>query len=219
MKKIAIIHTTKATVDSLNKLIKENISDVEVINILDDSILNDMINNVNIDFVKERWISYATTASKLNVQAILSACSTVGEFAEEANELLNIPVYRIDDAMATVAVNSGSKILVMATLNTTLVPTIELIKKKSKLLKKEIEINTELVKEAYDLLINGNAEEHNKKIYESVLSQINHYDVIVLAQASMANAIVDIDQKNKSKILTSPVLGVQQLKSNLANLV
>ena len=41
--KIGIIHTTPATVPSLEKLAESILPDVERINILDDSILKDMI--------------------------------------------------------------------------------------------------------------------------------------------------------------------------------
>lgn len=43
MKKIAVIHTTSATINSIQSLIKEKMGDAEVINFLDDSILKDMI--------------------------------------------------------------------------------------------------------------------------------------------------------------------------------
>ena len=40
--KIGIIHTTSATISSLDKLVKEKIDGVEMIHFLDDSILGDM---------------------------------------------------------------------------------------------------------------------------------------------------------------------------------
>ena len=59
--KIGIIHTTSATISSLDKLVKEKIDGVEMIHFLDDSILGDMKERHNVDFVRERWISYAGT--------------------------------------------------------------------------------------------------------------------------------------------------------------
>ena len=77
MKKIGMIHTTPATIDSLNQLVKEIVGDVEVINFLDDSILKDMRDKHNVDIVRERWISYAKVLGQLGADAVLSACSTV----------------------------------------------------------------------------------------------------------------------------------------------
>ena len=135
MKKIGIIHTTPATIGSLGALVKEMIGDVEVINFLDDSILGDMR-------VRERWISYAKVLKQLGVDAVLSACSTVGAFAEEADGILDIPVYRIDDAMCAAAVEKGMTISVFATLASTLEPTVDLIRRKADKAGKQVTINT-----------------------------------------------------------------------------
>lgn len=45
MAKIALIHTTPVTVESLQNVIKEKDPELEVINIVDDSILPELINN------------------------------------------------------------------------------------------------------------------------------------------------------------------------------
>ena len=74
--KIGIIHTTKATIDSLGELVKEIVGDVDVIHILDDSILPDMRDRREVEFVRERWIGYARNLERLGAQAVLSACST-----------------------------------------------------------------------------------------------------------------------------------------------
>ena len=99
VKKIGVIHTTKATVDSLTELIKSKIEDAEVYNILDDSILRDMAGEKDTGMVRWRWLEYAKILEKLGMDIILSACSTVGGFAEEADHELRVPVLRIDEAM------------------------------------------------------------------------------------------------------------------------
>ena len=48
MKKIGIIHTTSATIASLNALVKEKIAGAEVVNFLDDSILGDIRDQHNV---------------------------------------------------------------------------------------------------------------------------------------------------------------------------
>ena len=114
MKKVGVIHTTPATLQSTTKLINDNISDVQVMNILDDTILSDMAAGHNIHYVKERWAVYAKTLAEMGADAVLSACSTVGPFAEECNKKMDIPVIRIDEAMAEEAVKMGNKITVIA---------------------------------------------------------------------------------------------------------
>ncbi len=215
MKRIAIIHTTPATIDSLTILVKKEMKDIDVINILDDSMLKDMVNNNMPEAVEERWLKYADIANSMGVDAILSACSTVGEFAEKANNTLKVPVYRIDAAMAEKAVNIGKTISVFATLSSTLDPTVRLIRRKAEVIGKDCTINTILVPGAYDELIKGNREAHNLRIQEEVHKYIESSDVIVLAQASMAAALDNVDGIEKEKILTSPALGIAKLKKEL----
>lgn len=214
MKKVGVIHTTPATIGSLGALIKEVIGDVEVINFLDDSILGDMRKNHNVDFVRERWISYAKVLEQLGADAVVSACSTVGAFAEEAGRLLKIPVYRIDDAMCAAAVEKGSTISVFATLKSTLEPTVDLIRRKAVKAGKQVTVNTVLVEGAYAALMEGHKEAHDAKIKEAVGQYLAKSDIVVLAQASMASA-VDISGEGTRKILTSPRLGIEKLKKDL----
>lgn len=211
MKTIGIIHTTPATIASLQDLIKEQIDDAKVINILDDSILDDMRDGRNVEFVRQRWISYAKVLEQLGVDAVLSACSTVGAFAEEADRLLNVKVCRIDEAMCELAVERGNVISIFATLQSTLEPTEDLIRRKAAARSKSPVINTVLVEGAYAALMNDQREEHDRRIREDVAKYTAQSDVIVLAQASMASAIKHPDEK----ILTSPRLGIEKLKKLL----
>ena len=215
MKTIAVIHTTSATVESISTLIKNELGDVKIVNVLDDSMLDDMIHKNKVEKVEERWLSYARMQSDLGVDAILSACSTVGEFAEKANELLPVPVYRIDEAMAEKAISKGQKISVFATLNSTLEPTVRLIQRKAELFGKNCSIQTVLVNGAYEELMKGNRELHNQRIQEEVQKQAPYCDVIVLAQASMASALTGLSSIDNSKVLTSPALGIRKLKADL----
>lgn len=213
MRKIGLIHTTSATLASLTDLVKELMEDVEVINILDDSILPDMKEGGHEETVRNRWICYARILEELGAAAVVSACSTVGAFAEEADQILQIPVYRIDEAMIDTAIRLGTKISVLATLSSTLNPTVDLLRRKGG---ENLEINVHLVEGAYDLLMAGNREEHNRRIKEAVEKEADHSQVILLAQASMAEALGGADAFGEARILTSPRLGIEKLKKDLA---
>lgn len=217
MKKIGVIHTTKATVDSLTELIKSKIEDAEVYNILDDSILRDMAGEKDTGMVRWRWLEYAKILEKLGMDIILSACSTVGGFAEEADHELRVPVLRIDEAMAEKAVAQGEKIGVFATLNSTLNPTVSLIKRKAEKAGRTVSVRAVLVDGAYDALMSQNKELHDSKIAEALKGCQGEVDVIVLAQASMASAVSASLGLDQNQILTSPVLGIDRLKECLCN--
>lgn len=214
MKTVGIIHTTPATIASLGALAQEILQDVHIVNILDDSILADMRDGHNVKFVRERWISYASTLEKLGVSAVFSACSTVGDFAEEADRMLTVPVYRIDEAMAEEAVARGGNIAVFATLRSTLDPTVRLIQRKAKESGAQVQVETVLVEGAYEALMGGNKNAHDQKIADAVAKRLDTCNAIVLAQASMASAVSSLKDAG-DKVLTSPRLGMLRLQKEL----
>lgn len=212
MKKLVIIHTVPATIQGLGTIASEELKEVEIVNILDDSILKDMIAGKEIDKVETRWITYAKMGELMGADMVLSACSTVGDFAEKANDLLSIPVLRIDDAMAEEAVKRGGKVEVFATLSSTMKPTADLIQRKARAQGVTCEINSNLVEGAFEQLGLGNKEEHDQRIRKAVETKLQEADVIVLAQASMASALEGLDGR---KVLTSPRSGINMVKERL----
>ncbi|MFO7154804.1 MAG: aspartate/glutamate racemase family protein [Caldicoprobacter oshimai] len=208
-KKLAIIHTTHVTIEPLKNLASEFIPEVKVINFLDDSILPQLIENGgDIAEVRDRWFTYAKIAESLGADVILSACSSVGELADELNGKLSVPVLRIDEAMIERAVALGNVIGVAATLSTTLRPTINLVKAKAEKACKAIKVEPVLVDEAYKLLMQGDGEGHDKVLAQKLNELAQRVDVVVLAQASMARVLDRLPENMKDEFLTSPRLGI-----------
>ena len=209
-KKLTILHTTLATTTTIPAMIRELYPDeFDIVNVLDDSLLNDIKCSGRMSAsVIERFIQYACIAKNNGSDALLLACSSLGKAADIARELLDIPLYKIDEPMADQAVNSGNNILVLGTVKSTLEPTSDLIRSKRK--SQEQSVTCILIPDVFELY-EIDRERHDQKIAEVIQEHWNTYDVIVLAQASMANAIQYITQ-GREKIVTSLPLGLQQLK-------
>lgn len=209
-KKLTILHTTLATTTTIPAMIRElYLDEFDIVNVLDDSLLNDIKCSGRMSAsVIERFIQYACIAKNNGSDALLLACSSLGKAADIARELLDIPLYKIDEPMADQAVNSGNNILVLGTVKSTLEPTSDLIRSKRKSQKQSI--TCILIPDVFELY-EIDREQHDQRIAEVIQEHLNTYDVIVLAQASMANAIQYITQ-GREKIVTSLPLGLQQLK-------
>ncbi|QHW33660.1 Asp/Glu racemase [Paenibacillus rhizovicinus] len=210
--KLAIIHTTPVTVDPLKALAAEFMPGWDLINFVDDSILPELIQNEGMtETVIERWLTYAKFAEQQGAAYIVSACSSVGEVASMARQVVQVPVLRIDEAMAEEAVRSGRRIGVAATLSTTLQPTISLIESKAGQQGREIEIKSALAAEAYRLLMNGDKEGHDRVLAEVLLNLVKSVDVVVLAQASMARVVASLPEELQPKFLASPRIGIAHI--------
>lgn len=215
-KKIAIIHTTPATLEPLKSLAAELLPGCEVMNFMDDSILPQLARNSgDLGEVEDRLFQYARFAEAAGANAILSACSSVGELVPKARQVVSIPVVRIDEAMAEEAVRRGRRIGVAATLATTLNPTLRLLQSKAQAAGKAVELIPLLVEAAYQRLMAGDKEGHDELLAEALAGLARSTDVVVLAQASMARVSACLPASEQPKFLSSPRLGMESVRQAL----
>lgn len=135
---------------------------------------------------------------------ICCTCSTIGDIAERAG--LGVPVFRVDRPMARRAVELGPRIGVVAALDSTLVPTRDLIVRQAA--GAEVAIELVLADGAWALFEAGDADGYLRVIAESARALEERADVIVLAQASMAAAEERLEGL-QVPVLSSPRLAVE----------
>lgn len=215
MKRIAIIHTTPATVEPLKALAAELLPGYEVVNFVDDSILPQLAETGDLSLVAPRLVAYARFAEEVGAAAVLEACSSVGELAAEAGAAIGIPLVRIDEAMAGEAIRRGERIGVAATLETTLQPTTRLLRQKAQEAGKEATFTPLLVGDAYRRLMAGDPEGHDRILAEALSGLARQVDVVVLAQASMARVLPRLPEALQDSFLTSPRLAMERLRAVL----
>lgn len=216
MKTVFAIHTTPALVEILRTLFPEILPEVRLVNVVDDSLLADVrAAGGLIPSVTRRIIGYGTLAESSGADAILNCCSSVGEAADLLAQTVNIPVVKIDNRMAEQAVEKGSRIAIVATVATTLDPTERLLHRKAKEEGKNIITKRYLAGNAYDALIAGNPDEHDRLLKAEIEQAMAENDVVVLAQGSMARLVPMLPQ-DKTPVLSSIRSGIEALKEKLA---
>src|SRR3954451_22720812 len=128
-KTLPLVHTGTFLAPVFTNLCKELMPDVKVFNIVDESLINNTIAaNHLTPTTSRRLAQYLQSAEEAGADAILVTCSSVGPAVEAARPFVNVPVLRVDQPMADEAVGIGRRIGVIATLPTTLEPTVNLIK-------------------------------------------------------------------------------------------
>lgn len=221
MPKLAIIHTTPATIEPLKALAKDVLPGVTVLNFVDDSILPQLRDNGgNLNDVTDRLVQYAVFAQQVGANVILNACSSVGPVVDAMQAKVSLPVVRMDDAMATRAVTLGERIGVAATLATTLDPTLKLLQAKATQANNnrsspQVQFVPHLIDSAYEKLLAGNAQGHDEDLVQALTVLAAQTDVVVLAQASMARVVSHLPADQQDRFLTSPRLGMECVKAAL----
>ncbi len=223
MSKLAILHTTQATLTPLKELADELLPGVELMNILDDSILPQLAENGgDLEAVTPRWLQYAFCAEASGANAILCACSSVGELAEFAGPKLDVPVLRIDEPMAEKAVARAVQsgfIGVAATLETTLAPTTRLIERKAGDAGRQVQIESLLIQGAFECLRAGDQEGHDALLLSALQELAGRVEIVVLAQASMARVLPKLPEGLRGLFLTSPRSGIKRAGEIIKNQV
>ncbi len=213
MIRVFAVHTALAMVEPITVLFKEHLPDVKLNHIVDDSLIQEVIaNNAVTPAVAKRLVSCFHMAVDGGADIIFNTCSSIGEIAQLARKMLPVLLIKIDDAMAIKAVESANKIGVLATLQTTLTPTANLLKKMAFELNKKIEIVEGLAEGAFQAVISGDREAHDKLILKASEAVADKVELIVLAQGSMARMETKLAEVTGKTVLSSPLSGVLAVK-------
>jgi len=191
MKKLALIHTVSWYNSSVinpfvTPWLKEN-PDVEIINIMDDSLLSESLSNGGpTKMVTKRMINYFLAAEASGADVIMSTCTTMGSCTRLARKIINTPAFNIDEPMAKEAVKKGKVLGILATVPTSAPATKLLLEIEAEEQQKEIVIKTAINEDAFKYLLKGETEKHNDLVYNELDKLQSEVDVIVLGQISLA---------------------------------
>ena len=216
-KSLGLIHTSATLVPVFAVLCKAKLPGVEVFNIADDSLIKDVIRRGELTpLTAQRVAGHVASAEAAGADYILVTCSSIGRAIEAAAAKAGVPVLRVDQPMADLAVQTGKRVGVVATLPTTLEPTADLISRRAQKAGKQIEITSRLCEGAFEALMSGDAATHDAKVAAALKELSKQVDVIVLAQASMARVVDTLAAEDKRvPILASPGLAVDYLATVL----
>jgi Asp/Glu/hydantoin racemase len=213
-KRLTLIHTAGVVIPVFDALCRELLPDVEAVHMVDESLLKDIMRDGCLKkATARRVVNHIVSADQAGTDAILVTCSSIGTGTEIGRELVDTLVVRVDGPMAAKAIETGRRIGVVATLPSTLHPTVDLIQRQGA---GDLEVTAKLCDGAFAAVISGDAATHDKIVAEGILELANDVDVIVLAQASMARVVSTLPADRVTvPVLSSPRLAIEHLASRL----
>lgn len=216
-KNLVLVHTSSTLTPVFERLCRDKNLNVNLVHVEDPSLIKDVIAQGELTAsTSQRVMDHLSAAEETEADYIMVTCSSLGPAVEKAQQNMRKPILRVDQPLADQAVLLGTKIGVVATLVTTMVPTTDLIEQRAKKAGKEIEIVTELCDGAFKAYADGNFEQHDGMVLQAVRKLAKEVDVVVLAQASMARIVTELgDGEIQVPILSSPALAVDYLASLL----
>ena len=210
--KIALIHTIHQIIPFLQSIFAQLIPEADSVHLLDETILPEAIEAGKITTnICQKVLQMVKNAEDVGISVALITCSSISPCATEISKKVSIPVLKIDEPMALEASAKGSRIAVLATLNTTLTPTIELIQSQAAKSGRVIDIRPYLCADAYKALQEGDLYTHDQIIQSRIEESASWADILIFAQASMAKVVERTQIFVDKEILTSPYSGIAQV--------
>jgi len=192
------------------------VPDCRVISIIEDALIQDVIRAGRVTpEITRRLVRYYLAAEDTGADLIFNTCSSIGDVAIMARNLVTIPLVKIDDAMAAEAVRIGMRVGVLATLQTTLAPTVRLVRAQAEKAGRTVSVVEGLAKGAFEALVARQAEKHDELVASAAERVAGQADVIVLAQGSMARMEEALAKRTGKPVLSSPRRGVLEVKDTL----
>ena len=216
MGKLAFIHTVSGLVDRFRQLARTELGDWSSYAMVDESLLLDTIERGTVSAkTKQRLATYVFAAADSGADAIVVTCSTLGNVVDAIRPISSVPLFRIDRGMAVAAVRRARRIGVLATLPTTLEPTASLLKTSAFEAGTDCEITPRLCEGAFARLRAGDKAAHDAAVREGFSELAAGVDLVVLAQASMSDALSALGAAGPTPYLTSPDIGMADIASQL----
>jgi Asp/Glu/hydantoin racemase len=155
-----------------------------------------------------------------DVDAILITCSTMNRSYGAVSKAVDVPVVQIDMPMMEAAVHHGGKVLVIATLVTTVESTQALLQETAQRLGTTVTYTGVTVEEAWHRLSEGDVQGHNTLLAQAIREAKAREPLgcVVLAQLSMtafALSYPDPEAEFGLPVFTSGQIGFQRMREIL----
>ncbi|MGE0717309.1 MAG: aspartate/glutamate racemase family protein [Alphaproteobacteria bacterium] len=214
---LAFVHTVPGLVPTFADLARERLPDWETFNIVDESLLRNTIRAGRLaEATMRRVAGHVLSAVDAGADAVLVTCSSIGPAVAATRPFCPVPLFRIDEAMADRAIGIGPRVGVLATLNSTLEPTRDLVAARAAAAGKAVTVLHDVCQGAFEALQRGDRDGHDAAVKTAVERMLPKVDVIVLAQASMARVLDAMPAGSVAvPVLTSPALAMEQVAGRL----
>ena len=215
MPALAFIHTVASLEPVFERLVREADPGIVVSHVVDERLLAEAIAAGTVPSATEaRLEAHAAAALAGGADLVVVTCSSMGNATERVAARHGWPLSRIDEAMADAAIETGSRIGVVATLRSTLDPTADLVRRRAG--NRTVQVTARVADGAFAALKAGDVARHDELVRQALRATLASADVVVLAQASMARVADSLGGgAGGTPILASPALGVARAVARL----
>jgi len=205
MRNVSCIHTSPAAIPPIAEFFAREAPGVEVTNLLEDGLLR-LLSRGDQPAVERRLADMLRVArDEYRAAAVLLTCSAIpAAVLSRLRMQTALPIVKVDEPMAEAAVRIGRRIGVVISFAATCEPTERLLRQVGQAAGTDVELVTRVVPAAYEALLTGRTDEHDRLLIEAVEQLAGEaVDCIVLAQVSMARVLPKLEGRTAVPVLSS----------------
>jgi Asp/Glu/hydantoin racemase len=213
---VALFSVHRDAMDAAMRAFKTDWPEARVSNLLDDGLFT-WINRTR-RVVPEMHDAFRTLTRYMvgrGADGILFTCSAFGECIDACRKEFGLPILKPNDAMIGQALDQGSRIAVMATVEATIPSIAGEIKEMAAARGRQVELSSFVVQGAFDALAAGDAARHDALVAAKA-REVTGCDVIVLAQFTLSRAAPVVAAASGLPVLESPGAAVACMRRLLA---
>ncbi|OAI39176.1 hypothetical protein AYO39_03095 [Actinobacteria bacterium SCGC AG-212-D09] len=207
MRTVAFLHTADMHVATFSGLLSEVAPGAMDVHLVDTELLSDARRHGVDAGIEARVLARLRELTVRDPGAIVCTCSTLSGLAERLAEEIETPVVRIDRPMAESAVANGGRIALVVAIDSTLAPTRQLFEECAARAGSNATLVDAPCLDAWELFEAGDHAGYLDRVARHVRGLADDFDVVVLAQASMAPA-AELVGDLSLPVLSSPRLAV-----------
>ena len=210
--RIALIHALPESPEPANRAFAALWPEAARFNLMDDSLAPDLAAAGSITpAITQRFLDLAEYAAGTGARGILFTCSAFGAAIDACKTALSVPVLKPNEAGLEAALAAGPRIAVLATFGPTIPSMTAELETMARAKGIVPTILTRVVDGALPALKRGDGAEHDRLVAQAA-GELTGVDALVLAQFSMARALVAIPDVKGRKVITTPESAVVKLR-------
>jgi glutamate racemase len=213
MRTIGLIQAVIPAMPPMRETLAVELPNARVLNLLDEGLLSEVerYGGLTPECV-ERLVTQVGLAVEAGAEAVLLTCTAYSTVIDQVQSCFpSVPILAVDQVMVDTAVETATRIGVLATVAVGLEQQSEMLRRAAEQRGKHIEIVASLHPAAMAALQRGDGDTHDRILLEALPALAEQVELVLLAQASMARLVARLPQL-AVPVLTSPHLAVAHLR-------
>ncbi|GAC1571257.1 MAG: aspartate/glutamate racemase family protein [Candidatus Elarobacter sp.] len=215
---VTLVHAVLPALAPMQAALEAELPEARIRHLLDEGLSTEAVRHGGVTRAcVARMLTLLELAVAAQTDAVLLTCTAYSTMVPQARERFRgTPIFAVDSMMVEAAVGSARRIGVLATFPAGLEQQREMLAAEALRAQKVIEIVSSLHPDAMIALRAGDTATHDRIVLDALPDLAERTDLVLLAQVSMARVLPAVPEHYRARVLSSPRLAAQALRTALA---